>query len=105
MAEGEIYRKSGEKESIGSISGDPAEEVKPLDKASIVDFQGIDEKANQFDAVAAKESTELIAKQLIQSKARFLVSEGLASRPFANRIRKLRQAIASVMERLGHTNE
>ena len=44
MAEGEIYRKSGENERIGSISGSPIEKTLPSDNPDALDYPASEDK-------------------------------------------------------------
>tara|TARA_B100000902_G_scaffold368596_1_gene392076 strand:- start:8100 stop:8423 length:324 start_codon:yes stop_codon:yes gene_type:complete len=107
MTEGEIYRKSGANEAIGSVSGSPLEKTESTDQAGSVDSSVGGDKDIEEDAVSKliEDTPDTREKLLIHGKARFSVSEGVPAGPFAERIRKLRKAVASVMEKLGHTNE
>ena len=57
MTEGEIYRKSGENERIGSISGSPIEKTLPSDNPDALDYpasedKDIEEAANSVTSAA-----------------------------------------------------
>ena len=107
MTEGEIYRKSGENEKIGSVSGSSLEKTRSPDNPDALDYPLSEDK--DVEEVAESKVLEDIrdtrAKLLMQGKARFPVSEGVSVGPFAERIKKLRSALASIMESLGSTKD
>ncbi len=102
MTEGEIYRKSGESEAIGSISGNPLEKIQSPDSSETLDYLAYPEKEVEQDTGSKTlgNNPETAAELLIHGKARFSVSKGNYDRPFAERIRKLRSSVASIMESL-----
>ena len=107
MAEGEIYRKSGENERIGSISGSPIEKTLPSDNPDALDYPASEDKDIE-EAAESKildDTPDTRVRLLMQGKARFSVSEGVSASPFAERIKKLRSKVASIMESLGSTKE
>ena len=107
MTEGEIYRKSGENEKIGSVSGSSLEKTLHPDNPDTPDYpvsedKGVEEEA---ESEVLEDIRDSRAKLLMQGKARFAVSEGVSAGPFAERIKKLRSALASIMESLGSTKD
>jgi len=107
MTEGEIYRKSGENETIASVSGSPLEKMLPPEHSDTVDDLAGGDKDVDADRAAnvLEDTSDARAMFLMEGKARFSVSEGVSAGPFAERIRKLRRALASIMESLGRINE
>ena len=107
MTEGEIYRKSGENEGIGSISGSPIEKTLPSDNPDALDYPASEDKDIE-DAAESKildDAPDTRVRLLMQGKARFSVSEGVSDSPFAERIKKLRSALALIRESLGSTKD
>ena len=105
MTEGEIYRKSGENEKIGSISGSSIEKTLPLDNSDTLDYPASEDKdiEEAEESKALQDIPDVRAKLLMQGKARFPVSEDASAGPFAERIKKLRSTVASIMESLRST--
>ncbi len=107
MTEGEIYRKSGENEKIGSVSGSSLEKTLPSDDPDALDYLVSEDKnvEEEAESKVLEGITDTRAKPLMQGKARFTVSEGLSAGPFAERIKKLRSALTSIMESLRSTKD
>ena len=107
MTEGEIYRKSGENEKIGSVSGSSLEKTLPPDNPDTLDYPISEDKdvEEEAESKVLEDIRDTRAKLLMQGKARFPVSEGVSAGPFAERIKKLRSALASIMESLGSTKD
>ena len=103
MTEGEIYRKSGESEAIGSVSGNPLEKIQSPDTSENSDYLAYPEKVVEQDKEPKTlgDNPDTAVELLMHGKARFSVSKSSSDRPFAERIRKLRSSIASIMESLG----
>ena len=102
--EGEIYRKSGKNEAIGSLSGSFKEIKLPPEKvdSSSLDYFAVEDGPDEvFFEGPAKSKTE----RLTQNTARFSLSQGVSRGPFAERIRKLRKAISTIVDRLGNVDK
>ena len=63
MAEGEIYRKSGENERIGSISGSPIEKTLPSDNPDALDYPASEDKDIEEIAAIERLFTEEYGEQ------------------------------------------
>ena len=107
MTEGEIYRKSGENEKIGSVSGSSLEKTLPPDNPGALDYPASEDRdvEEEAESKVLEDIRDTRAKLLMHGKARFPVSEGVSVGPFAERIKKLRSALASIMESLGSTKD
>ncbi len=103
--EDEIYRKSGESEAVGVVSGSPLEKSRFREDPASDPIASDAEDASGPKSDALSEDGQPDTKLLMESKARFSISEGVSRGPFAERIEKLRRAIASIMERLSKTED
>jgi len=103
--EDEIYRKSGESEAIGSISGSTFEKVPPSDVGGANPVDGDTKGVSRPESTVLSEGERSNKVSVMQNRARFSVVHGASDGPFAERIEKLRKAVASIMDRLGKTED